>query len=90
MSEEEKPLSAWQRYKQNLGETRPWDMLNTNLPRVLDSEAQRRLDICKACPELLPITHQCKKCGCLMNLKVKLAGAACPLGKWDAIAHAEQ
>lgn len=81
---DEEKLTPWQRYKQNLGETRPWDLLNTNLPRVTDTEAHRRLNICKACPEMIPITHQCKKCGCLMNLKVKLAGAECPIGKWHA------
>jgi hypothetical protein len=87
MSEDEKPLSVWQRYKQNLGETRPWDLLTTTAPRVTDEEAHTRLDICKACPELLPVTHQCKKCGCLMNLKVKLAEATCPLSKWGSVAH---
>ena len=24
-------LSAWQKYKQNLGETRPWDIINPNV-----------------------------------------------------------
>lgn len=83
MSEEK--LTPWQKYKQNLGTTRPWDLLNTNLPRATDEEAHRRLNICKACPEIIPVTNQCKKCGCLMNLKVKLAGASCPLGKWGSL-----
>lgn len=82
MSEEEKPLSAWKQWKKNLGNTRPWDLLKTDLPRTTDAAAQARLDICKACPELIRATHQCKKCGCIMNLKVKLAGAECPIGKW--------
>lgn len=77
-------LTPWQRYKKNLGTTRPWDLLNSNVPRATDAEAFKRLDICKACPELIALTHQCKKCGCFMNLKVKLAGASCPLNKWSA------
>jgi hypothetical protein len=88
MSEEN--LTPWQRWKKNLGETRPWHLLNVNAPKATDTEAFRRLDICKACPELIPLTHQCKKCGCIMNLKVKLAAASCPLGKWEAVTDVEQ
>ena len=88
MSEEN--LTPWQRWKKNLGETRPWHLLNVNDPKATDTEAFRRLDICKACPELIPLTHQCKKCGCIMNLKVKLAAASCPLGKWEAVTDVEQ
>jgi hypothetical protein len=80
MSENKK--SAWQQYKENLGETRPWDMLNPNVDRVSDEEHTRRFAICKACPELLPVTNQCKKCGCIMNLKTKIEKATCPIGKW--------
>jgi hypothetical protein len=83
-------LTPWQRYKKNLGNTRPWDLLNVNAPKVSDVEAHARLDICKACPELIKATHQCKKCGCIMNLKVKLAAASCPIGKWDASAPSEE
>jgi hypothetical protein len=49
---------------------------------VSDEVQQERLEICKACPELIKLTSQCKKCGCLMNLKTKLKEAACPIGKW--------
>lgn len=75
-------LSAWQRYKQNLGPTRPWDMLNPNVEKISEEEAAARFDICKLCPELLPITHQCKKCSCFMKVKTQLKDAVCPLGKW--------
>jgi hypothetical protein len=75
-------LTPWQRYKKNLGETRPWDLLNPNTEYTSEQDAKNRLDICKACPELIQATHQCKKCGCLMHLKTKLAKAECPLGKW--------
>jgi hypothetical protein len=66
----------------SLKPVRPWDLLKTSEPRATDEIASERLSICKECPELLKITSQCKKCGCLMNLKVKLANAYCPLHKW--------
>lgn len=90
MSEEEKPLSAWQRYKKNLGETRPWDLLKSDSSKAIDSVAQSRLDLCKACTHYIKSTHQCKKCGCIMNLKVKLADAECPIGKWNQAASDER
>lgn len=80
MSEEN--LTPWQRYKKNLGTTRPWDLLNPNSEHSSEEEQKARMDICNACPELLPVTHQCKKCGCIMPLKTKLKAATCPLGKW--------
>jgi len=54
-------------------------------------EAERRWEICKACPELLydetnPDTNKkdgrCPLCGCFMNVKVHYAVAECPIGKW--------
>lgn len=75
-------LTPWQRYKKNLGETRPWDALSPNTEYVDDQTQQDRLNTCLICPELIQITKQCKKCGCFMNLKTKMAKAACPLGKW--------
>jgi hypothetical protein len=80
MTEDE--LSPWQRYKKNLGETRPWHLLNPNVEHASEEEATRRFDICKKCPELLTLTSQCKKCGCIMNLKTKLEKATCPIDKW--------
>lgn len=78
----EKELTPWQKYKQNLGETRPWDLIDPQSERVNEQEAKARLDICLSCPELIQITKQCKKCGCFMTQKVKLKGAHCPLQKW--------
>jgi hypothetical protein len=75
-------LSAWEKYKKNLGETRPWDLVNPNTEYVTDEVQQQRFDICKACPELIKMTSQCKKCGCIMKLKTKLEKATCPLQKW--------
>lgn len=82
-------MSKWQEYKKNLGTTRPWDLLDKNVPRTTDEVAFKRYEICKACPELIKLTKQCKKCGCLMNLKVKLAPAECPIGKWAATTKME-
>jgi hypothetical protein len=79
MSEE---LTPWQRYKQNLGETRPWDVVNPSTEWATSEVAEERYSICKACPELIKLTKQCKKCGCFMIAKTKLQGAVCPLGKW--------
>ena len=75
-------MSAWKKWKDNLGETRPWDMLNPNTNFVDDSTAKARLDLCLSCPELIKATKQCKKCGCFMHLKTKVENATCPIGKW--------
>ena len=49
----------------------------------LSEEFQKeRMDICLGCEHFIKLTHQCKKCGCLMNLKTKLKDATCPIGKW--------
>lgn len=75
-------LNAWQKYKQNLGQTRPWDMVNPNTEWASAIKAEERYSICKECPELIKLTSQCKKCGCFMAAKTKLEKATCPLGKW--------
>lgn len=79
MSEEK--LTPWQKYKKNLGDTRFWDVLKSD-NKTTDEMAEKRYDICKACPELIGLTSQCKKCGCIMSLKTKLEMATCPIGKW--------
>ena len=61
---------------------KPWDALNPNTEWVEDSLFQERYSICQACPELIKLTKQCKKCGCFMAAKTKLVNANCPLGKW--------
>lgn len=75
-------MTPWQKYKQNLGDTRPWDIVNPKTEWASEEESTKRYDICKQCPELIKITNQCKKCGCFMVAKTKLQGASCPLGKW--------
>lgn len=60
---------------------RPWHLLNKK-NWVGSDVAKKRLDICMSCPELLKTTIQCKRCGCFMEAKTKLANAECPLEKW--------
>lgn len=78
----EEKLSPWQQYKKNLGDTRPWQMLDPTVERASEEVAEKRFNICKGCPELIKLTHQCKKCGCFMSVKSKLQIATCPIGKW--------
>lgn len=75
-------MSKWEEWKKAQGETRPWHLLNPG--KYLDDEkvADQRLEICRACPELIQLTTQCRKCGCFMAAKTKLEAAKCPLGKW--------
>jgi hypothetical protein len=73
--------SKWEEWKKNLGETRPWDVLNSE-NHIDQKTTDQRMDICKTCPELIQLTKQCKKCGCFMELKTKLEYAKCPIGKW--------
>lgn len=75
-------LTPWEQYKKNLGDSRPWDVVNPNTQWTDDEKAKERFSICKACPEMIKLTKQCKKCGCFMNVKTKLEKASCPLGKW--------
>lgn len=78
----EEILSPWQQYKKNLGDTRPWQMLDPTVERASEEVAEKRFSICKSCPELIKLTKQCKKCSCFMELKTKLESAKCPIGKW--------
>lgn len=75
-------MTPWQQYKEKVGTTRPWDIINPNKEKVSDEEANTRLSICEQCPELIKITKQCKQCGCFMKLKTQLKEAKCPIGKW--------
>jgi hypothetical protein len=63
---------------------RPWDLLNPRSPKSTEQTQIERITICKSCPELIKATRQCKQCGCIMPLKVLLADAFCPLGKWGS------
>ena len=61
---------------------KPWDLLNPKKQRSEEELYTYRLDICDKCPELIQLSQQCKKCGCVMPFKAKLKEAKCPLGKW--------
>jgi hypothetical protein len=74
-------MSRWSEYKEKNGVT-PLDMLNPNSKPATAELAEKRMDICTACPELIKITKQCKKCGCVMTAKTKLKSAKCPIGNW--------
>ena len=63
-------------------EVSPMDLINPNTEWASEEKSASRFEICKACPELIKLTKQCKKCGCLMHLKTMLEAATCPIGKW--------
>ena len=69
-------------FKERNGGVTPFDMINPNTPRAEEDIATSRFATCQECPSLIPLTNQCKECGCFMKLKVKLQAATCPLGKW--------
>jgi hypothetical protein len=63
-------------------DVKPWDILNPNTELSSESLQEERYSICKACPEFIGLTTQCRKCGCFMKLKTKISLASCPLEKW--------
>jgi len=75
-------MSKWEEWKKAQGETRPWHVLDSNNYAQDENLGKERLAICKGCPELIKLTTQCKKCGCIMSIKTKLEAAKCPIGKW--------
>ncbi len=74
--------SKWQQYKEKLGNTRPWDILNPNAEYASEELANHRYSLCQGCPFFIDLTKQCKECGCFMTVKTKLLNAACPQNKW--------
>lgn len=73
--------SPWQKYKEQLAQSNPLQLLNKD--NYIDEDtAKNRFNICLECPELINATKQCKKCGCFMVAKTKLKTATCPLNKW--------
>jgi len=75
-------MNAWEKYKEKLGDTRPWDIVNTKTEWASDEVSSERFSICQSCPEFIKLTSQCKKCGCFMKVKTGLLAATCPIGKW--------
>lgn len=75
-------MSKWQEWKDSLGDSRPWHLLDEG-KQIKDEELiQKRYSICQECPELIALTKQCKLCGCWMPGKTRLSNAECPVGKW--------
>ena len=72
--------NAWEEYKAKNNVT-PLDLFNKN-NYIEKIESDKRMQTCLGCEHLIKLTHQCKKCGCLMNLKTKLKDATCPIEKW--------
>ena len=64
-------------------EARPWDFLNPEVEYVPEDIQNARLDACHSCELYIKVPGVCKKCGCIMKLKTKLAHAYCPIDKWD-------
>ena len=60
----------------------PLYMLKPGTEWAEQSLADQRFSICKACPEFIKLSSQCKKCGCFMAVKTKMQAATCPLEKW--------
>ena len=78
MSEE---LNLFQKYKKNLGDSRPWHVLMKDM-YTSDKIAEERFALCVSCHFFTKL-GTCKKCGCLMRKKTKLKNAECPIHKWD-------
>jgi len=75
-------MSKWQEWKNNLGDARPWHLLDPARKIRNQSIIDERMDICNSCPFLSKTTKQCDKCHCFMPLKTTLSIAECPIGKW--------
>ncbi len=74
--------SAWEKWKQSLGDSRPWHLLDPELRISDQTKIDKRMEICKACPHFISLTTMCKECGCIMKAKTTLANAECPIHKW--------
>ena len=60
-----------------------------SLPPKFQAEAEKRAEICTACPELVvianrgPVRGKCKKCGCAFPAMIYAPKKRCPIRKWD-------
>lgn len=75
-------MSAWENWKKSLGDSRPWHLLDPDKQISDQSVIDYRMSICESCEFFIQTTKQCKKCGCVMTFKTKLANAGCPIDKW--------
>jgi hypothetical protein len=49
---------------------------------VSNEEYTDRINLCQNCDNYIRLTHQCRECGCIMNVKARLSAASCPIKKW--------
>lgn len=63
-------------------EAKPWDFLDPNTEYVDEATKNARMSVCRSCEFFIKIPGMCKKCGCVMEFKTRLAHAQCPIGKW--------
>jgi len=65
-------------------ENKPDNIISKMMDKFVASAevADLRMKECVECPALIQITNTCSRCGCFMNVKVKLLTATCPIGKW--------
>lgn len=57
------------------------------IKRVTPEQAAIRQKICDRCPHRKPVVNICRKCGCLLRFKTKLAITDCPIGAWPSIVN---
>lgn len=75
-------MNILKRVKKNMKENvDPLDLLNPKNYHNDDRLSQERLNICHQCPHLMA-GAVCSQCGCMMQMKVKLTAAKCPIEKW--------
>jgi hypothetical protein len=74
-------MSKWNEWKKNLGDSRPWHLLDPDRKINNKDIIDKRMQSCLGCEFFLQ-TKQCSKCGCFMPLKTLLSNAECPIGKW--------
>jgi len=51
--------------------------------KTSDRTYNARISLCNACPHFRKSLSQCKKCGCFMKIKAKIAFTRCPVGNWE-------
>ncbi len=73
-----KAFSTALEYKKNVMDA----LKETDASFKLNARSKKRYSLCKACPVFNKALRQCKACGCLMFLKVRVLYFRCPLGKW--------
>ena len=49
---------------------------------VDDTEFERRMTLCRACPLYDKTQNRCRKCGCKLKGKARFKAGKCPIQKW--------